>query len=182
MVHDVRRRRKRITSTTTTTWNVPHQRRGRQQQDDRLNHLPDALAVPGAFGDRAVLFGVALSIVKTPIRAPRANAYAERWVRTVRTECLDWILMLGRRHLERVHRAYAAHYNGRRPHRGLKLKTPEPRPGLVWLGGQPRVHASGRTTCWAASSVNTNSQLEVGSGVCVPFRQVWWRDARPNWN
>ena len=58
-------------------------------------------------------------IIKTPIRAPRANAYAERWVRTVRTECLDWMLVLGRRHLEHVLRTYAAHYNGRRPHRGL---------------------------------------------------------------
>jgi putative transposase len=68
-------------------------------------------------------------IIKTPIRAPRANAYAERWVRTVRTECLDWILVLGRRHLERMLRAYAAHYNQGRPHRGLGLKTPDPRPG-----------------------------------------------------
>jgi transposase InsO family protein len=67
-------------------------------------------------------------IVKTPIRAPRANAFAERWVRTVRTECLDWMLVLGRRHLEQVLRTYTAFYNGRRPHRGLKLKTPDPRP------------------------------------------------------
>ena len=69
-----------------------------------------------------------VSIVRTPIRAPRANAFAERWVRTVRTECLDWMLVLGRRHLERVLRAYAAHYNEARPHRGLDLKTPEPQP------------------------------------------------------
>jgi len=68
-----------------------------------------------------------VKIVKTPIRAPRANAFAERWVRTVRAECLDWMLVLGRRHLERVLRTYAAHYNGRRPHRGLGLKTPDPR-------------------------------------------------------
>ncbi len=51
-----------------------------------------------------------VSIVKTPIRAPRANAFAERWVRTARTECLDWILVFGRRHLERVLRTYAEHY------------------------------------------------------------------------
>ncbi len=48
--------------------------------------------------------------VRTPVRSPRANAYAERWVRTARAECLDWILVLGRRHLERVLRAYAPHY------------------------------------------------------------------------
>jgi transposase InsO family protein len=69
-----------------------------------------------------------VNIVKTPIRAPRANAFAERWVRTARTECLDWMLVLGRRHLERVLRTYAAHYNEARPHRGLDLKTPEARP------------------------------------------------------
>jgi putative transposase len=65
-------------------------------------------------------------IVKTPIRAPRANAFAERWVRTVRTECLDWMLIFGHRHLARVLRTYAIHYNRARPHRGLELKTPEP--------------------------------------------------------
>ena len=68
-----------------------------------------------------------VSILRTPIRAPRANAFAERWVRTVRAECLDWMLVLGRRHLERVLRIYATHYNGARPHRGLDLRTPSPR-------------------------------------------------------
>ena len=67
-------------------------------------------------------------IIETPIRAPRANAFAERWVRTVRTECLDWMLVLGHRHLEGVLRTYTAHYNGQRPHRGLELKTPDSRP------------------------------------------------------
>jgi transposase InsO family protein len=68
-----------------------------------------------------------VTVIQTPVRAPRANAFAERWVRTVRTECLDWMLVFGRRHLERVLRIYASHYNARRPHRGLDLKTPEPR-------------------------------------------------------
>ena len=67
-------------------------------------------------------------IIKTPIRAPRANAFAERWAPSARTECLDWTLVYGRRHLERVLRTYTAHYNARRPHRGLDLKTPDPRP------------------------------------------------------
>jgi putative transposase len=58
--------------------------------------------------------------VETPIRAPRANAFAERWIRAVPTECLDWML-LGRCHLERILRAFAAHYEAR-PHRGLDLK------------------------------------------------------------
>ena len=59
-------------------------------------------------------------------RALQANAYAERFVRTVRAECLDWLLILGRRHLERVLRLYTTHYNGERPHRGLALLAPEP--------------------------------------------------------
>jgi len=63
-------------------------------------------------------------VICTPIRAPRANAFAERWVRTVRTECLDWVLILGRRHLERVLGVYVEHYNRERHHRGLDLGTP----------------------------------------------------------
>jgi hypothetical protein len=49
----------------------------------------------------------AVRVLRRPVRAPRANAYAERWVRTVRTECLDWLLILNRTHLERVLRVYA---------------------------------------------------------------------------
>jgi len=49
-------------------------------------------------------------VLHTPIRAPRANAYAERWVQTVRAECLDWTLVLGRRHLLRLLDVYVRHY------------------------------------------------------------------------
>jgi putative transposase len=52
-----------------------------------------------------------IEVIHTPIRAPQANAYAERFVRTIRAECLDWLLIIGRRHLERVLRTYVAHYN-----------------------------------------------------------------------
>ena len=64
-------------------------------------------------------------IVRTPVRAPKANAIAERFVRTVRAECLDWLLILNRRHLERVLRVYVDHYNRERPHRALELRAPE---------------------------------------------------------
>jgi transposase InsO family protein len=67
-----------------------------------------------------------IRVIRTPIRSPRANAYAERWVRTVRTEWLDKILILGRGHLERVLREYAGHYNRQRPHRGIALGVPAP--------------------------------------------------------
>jgi putative transposase len=66
-----------------------------------------------------------LRIVLTPIRAPNANAFCERWVGTLRAECLDWTLILGRRHLERVLRTYVRHYNQARPHRGIDLRTPQ---------------------------------------------------------
>ena len=65
-------------------------------------------------------------IVRTPFRSPKANAYAERWVRTVRRECLDHLLILSRRHLDAVLGEFVEHYNGARPHRGLGLDTPEP--------------------------------------------------------
>ena len=67
-----------------------------------------------------------VEILKIPPRSPRANAYAERWVRTVRAECLDWVLVWNDRHLYRVLTAYLAHYNTARPHRGLGLDIPVP--------------------------------------------------------
>ena len=72
-------------------------------------------------------------VIRTPIRAPKANAFAERFVRTVRQECLDHILIYGRRHLERVLKAYVAHYVEERPHRGLDLAVP--------AGNHPTPHA-----------------------------------------
>ncbi len=70
-------------------------------------------------------------IIETPLRAPRANAIAERWVRSVRSECLDQLLVFGRRHLEDVLRGYVAHYNAERPHRSLALAAPSREPPPV---------------------------------------------------
>ena len=70
-----------------------------------------------------------IRVIRTPVRAPKANAYAERWVRTVRTECLDWLLIRNRRHLEHVLAVYVEHYNSARPHRSLDLQTPLPATG-----------------------------------------------------
>ncbi len=63
-------------------------------------------------------------VIKTPARAPVANTYAERFVGTVRRECLDWVIIFGRSHLERVLKEFIAHYNAERPHRSLGLATP----------------------------------------------------------
>ena len=70
-------------------------------------------------------------VLMTPVRAPKANAYAERWVRTVRAECLDWLLIVGRGHLERILRVYVRHYNEHRPHRALGLQPPDQPAGLT---------------------------------------------------
>jgi transposase InsO family protein len=73
-------------------------------------------------------------VLLTPVQAPNANAHAERWVRTVRAECLDWLLIVGRGHLEQVLRVYAAHYNAHRPHRSLGLDPPDPPADLRAVG------------------------------------------------
>jgi putative transposase len=78
-----------------------------------------------------------IRVIQTPIRAPQANAYAERFVRTVRDEWLDWLLILGRRHLEHMLRTYVTHYNRERPHRALALVPPE-----AISGGDPPVAAT----------------------------------------
>jgi len=77
-------------------------------------------------------------VIATPIRAPNANAHAERWVGTARSECLDWTLIHGRRHLERVLREYVEHYNAHRPHQALGLRSPMSR------GDRPRRAAQGQ--------------------------------------
>jgi putative transposase len=76
-----------------------------------------------------------IRVIKAPVRAPKARAHAERWVSSVRRECLDRLLILGRRHLQHVLATYVVHYNGHGPHRGLaqrpplrKLPTPDKQP------------------------------------------------------
>ena len=66
-------------------------------------------------------------VIRTPIRSPKANAFAERFVKTVRRECLDHVLIFGERHLQRILEEYFTPYNKERPHRDLSLETPEPR-------------------------------------------------------
>jgi putative transposase len=83
---------------------------------DRAGQFSDAFDAP--------LSGAGIEVVKIPPRSPRANVYAERWVRTVRSEVTDRMLIAGPRHLRIVLDEYAAHYNQHRPHRALNLRPP----------------------------------------------------------
>ena len=81
-----------------------------------------------------------VEIIRTPFRAPQANAFAERWVGTVRRDCLDWILIVSRRQLEQVLRVYVDHYNSHRPHRALGLTPPTPERRLRLVSSHPPDH------------------------------------------
>jgi hypothetical protein len=103
-------------------------------------------AVEAAAGDRdtkftpafdAVFAAAGVQVVKIPPRAPKANAYAERWVRTVRHECLDWTLIWNQRQLRQVLTDYLEHYNRVRPHRALDLRPPDPVRPVVVIGPAP---------------------------------------------
>ena len=93
-----------------------------------------------------------IEIVRTPFRAPQANGVAERFVRTARSECLDWLLILNQRHLERSLEVFVTHYNGHRPHRALSLTT-----------ARAKTRA-GHAGAWRGS--------------CRVSRSSWWCDSR----
>jgi putative transposase len=71
----------------------------------------------GAFG---------LKILRTPVQAPKANAYCERLIGSMRRECLDWVIPLSEKHLRRILREWVVHYNRGRPHASLGPGIPEP--------------------------------------------------------
>jgi putative transposase len=107
-----------VTARPDLSWVTQQARNATMDLNDRqvstrfLLHDHDA-KFTGAFDD--VFHTEGAQVIRTPIRAPRANAYAERWVQTVRAECLDWTLVLGRRHLLRLLGVYVQHYNQQRP-------------------------------------------------------------------
>lgn len=79
----------------------------------------------------AVFASIGARIIKTPVRAPRANAFAERFVGTLHRECLDQQLILGEGHLRQVLAVYEAHYNDHRPHQGRDQRAPGHDPNVA---------------------------------------------------
>jgi transposase InsO family protein len=96
----------------------------------------------------AVFVSEGIRVVKTPVRAPKANAIAERFVGTARRECLDWLLIVNRRHLEHVLRVFINHYNAHRPHRSLDLTPP------ATIGSTERI-----VSCSPSAEVNRRDRL-----------------------
>jgi putative transposase len=93
------------------------------------------------FAFEHVLAGEGVKVIRTPRQAPKANAHAERWVGSARRECLDYMIIRGRRHLELVLEEYVDHFNNARPHRGLRLRPPN--------GQLDRDRATGAIRCRA---------------------------------
>jgi transposase InsO family protein len=116
------------TSNPDTAWMLQQARNLLIDLDDRdrkvrlLIHDGDT-KFPRAFD--AVLATENIKVIRTPVQAPNANAHMERWVGSIRRECLDRLLIVGRRQLEHVLRVYAHHYNRGRPHRALDLRAPD---------------------------------------------------------
>jgi putative transposase len=103
-----------------------------------------------------VFTGADIRIIRTPIRAPRAKAIAERFIGTLRRECLDHLLIVGPRHLAAVLREYLQHYNAHRPHRALNQHPPagDTPPRALGLSsgryGETGSAASSTSTCAVA--------------------------------
>jgi integrase-like protein len=102
------------------------------------------------------------------VQAP--NAYAERWIRTVRAECLDWLLIVSRRHLAQVLRVYVGHYNAHRPHRALGLEPPDPSANPTVISGIGTVCTGGIGSAVCSTSTTDKLHERVSAPYGEPER------------
>jgi hypothetical protein len=105
-------------------------------------------------------------VLVTTVQAPNANAYGERWVRSVRAECLEWLLVLGRGHLEQVLRIYIQHVNQHRPHRALGREPPGPSAGRTLGRGGSTSPEYADATSLAECFTSTN---ELPKRIYAPY-------------
>jgi len=136
-----------VTANPNTIWVTQQARNlllGLEDQAHRVRFLVRDRDAKFCRGFDDVFRSEGAEVLVTLVQAPNANAYAERWVRTVRTECLDWLLIVGCGHLEQVLRIYVRHYNEHRPHRTLGLKPPNPHAALARVGDPRRARVRRR--------------------------------------
>ena len=118
----------------------------------------------------AVFAGADIAIIRTPVRAPRANAIAERFIGTLRRECLDHLLITGPRHLTLVLQEYVEHYNTHRPHRSLHQQPP--------AGATPPPLQRGTPAAATRSTRRSRTRVRAGRMTCPGSRHPHGRDPR----
>jgi hypothetical protein len=167
-----------VTANPNTTW-VTQQARNLllvlEEQGRRVRFVVRDRDAKFCRGFDDVFGSEGAEVLVTPVQAPNANAHAERWVRTVRSECLDWLLIVGGGHLGQVLRAYLAHYNAHRPHRALARKPPDPSADGTTSPRLGRVRCT-VVTGWAGCCTST---VELHERIYAPYghsaRWCWWK-------
>jgi len=137
----------------------------------------DRDACYGTSFDRRVR-NLGIAHARTPFRSPRANAIAERWVRSVRTECLDHVFIFNERHLQKVLAEYVGYFNHWRPHRSIEQCASRRR--RLRLVRTLKAERSSPYLCSEASITFMSSPHDVLDQILAPFRLCWSAASSPS--